>query len=84
MTWSERFANHLRARGISQQDAAQELKISPSKVHYWSHGATPRKDARALIAAWSNGEVPADVEPDAPDAAESGTSLPADRSSKVG
>ena len=64
MTWSERFAAHRDARGLSQIDTVVELRgvglrASVSQVHYWRRGSVPREEARDLIAVWSNGDVPA-------------------------
>lgn len=75
MTWSDRFRIYIERRfGTgAQQKAAFSLKVAPSKVHYWCHGATAREAMRKRIARWSNGEVPAALDAQAP--AESGPVL---------
>lgn len=63
MTWSDRFREYIERRfGTgAQQKAAFSLKVAPSKVHYWCHGATAREAMRKRVARWSNGEVPAEI-----------------------
>ncbi len=64
MSWSERFAQHLEKRGISQLDAVIELRacgvrVSQSQIHYWCRGSVPRTATRRPIELWSGGAVPA-------------------------
>lgn len=63
MTWSESFTAYITKRFPEnpQKEAALSMKISPSSVHYWCNGATPREARRKKIAKWSKGEVPVTV-----------------------
>lgn len=61
-TWSEAFSAYLDANGIEQLQAAMQLKVGPSKVHYWKHGSRPQKElVRRRIERWSKGAVRADL-----------------------
>jgi hypothetical protein len=60
MSWSELFDAYLVANKISGLKAALDLKVSPSFVHYWRKGTTPRNEKKlARIERWSKGNVPA-------------------------
>lgn len=61
MTWSERFVSYLRERDISDLEASHELRVGPSQIHYWRHGATAREKTRKRIERWSKGAVPAEL-----------------------
>lgn len=61
-TWSEAFAACLVAKGLNQLQATFALKVSSSKIHYWTHGTRPRDErVRRRIERWSDGTVPADL-----------------------
>jgi hypothetical protein len=75
MTWSDRFREYIERRfGMgAQQKASFSLKVAPSKVHYWCHGATARVAMRKRVARWSGGEVPAEIS--VPEPQDSGPAL---------
>lgn len=61
MTWSDRFRAYVEGNFETRQAAAFSLKVSPSKVHYWCVGSTPREETQKKIARWSKGAVPVET-----------------------
>lgn len=55
--WSFSFRAHLEREGISQKQAAGDLKVHPSLVHYWCRGTLPKPAVRERIEEWSAGAV---------------------------
>jgi hypothetical protein len=55
--WSLSFRAYLEREGISQKQAAEDLKVHPSLVHYWCRGTLPKDGRRARIETWSHGAV---------------------------
>lgn len=65
-TWSEAFTAHLKALGLSQQDAAftlrrARMRVTQSQISYWCRGSRPRVEMRERLERWSKGAVPADL-----------------------
>lgn len=59
-TWNERFAKYVEKRfGGNLLEASFSLHVSPSRVHDWVNGTTPREETRDRIEKWSDGDVPA-------------------------
>jgi hypothetical protein len=56
----ELLREFIEKNGLQDVDAARMLKVAPSLVHYWTHGAAPRPGYRRRIQKWTRGEVPVD------------------------
>jgi hypothetical protein len=60
--WSASLRAYLRDRSLRPVDVARQLRVVPSRVHYWLLGSTPRLNMRKRIEKWSRGAVPAELE----------------------
>lgn len=56
---SAKLAAHIRRLGITQAEAAIQLGVSGSVLHYWLQGAVPRAHYLATIERWSGGKLSA-------------------------
>jgi len=61
MSWSQRFARHLKKSKLTQFAVAVALGVMPSQLSAWCRGATPREKTRQKIERWSDGQVPAEA-----------------------
>ena len=59
MTGPALLREYLDANDIGRPEAATELGVAASTLHYWLNGSKPRTaKKRKRIAAWSKGQVP--------------------------
>lgn len=60
-TWNALFRAHCERLGLNQLAVSHALKVAPSRVHGWWHGAYPREKMRKRMDRWSGGAIPADA-----------------------